>query len=157
MVSLQLAMKLTFTTIKRLLVYLGFEIILIQKRIEIMEKSNRFTKNTKDAKEKPVMPGYEKRKVTIDIFKYIGTISLGLIVYINSKGSSSSAELNSSVYAFFISILFSIVTIFILLAYIEDMTEIHGKLTHKIFTTSTILSLLSFLFGLTTLFIKTIN
>ncbi len=100
-----------------------------------------------------VIPGFEKRKVTIDLLKHLATLSLGAIALIGSflqsltKLTGASDFLGLIVLAYFLCILSSIISTLIILGNIENLIKIHGSIQHNILRVSYLLAILSFLGG----------
>ena len=100
-----------------------------------------------------VIPGFEKRKVTIDLLKHLATLSLGAIALIASflqaltKLEGAESLLVSIVGAFFLCIVTSIISALILLANIENVVKMHGSGIHILLRVSLSASVIGFLVG----------
>jgi len=99
------------------------------------------------------MPGYEKRKVAIDLFKHLTTLSLAAIAVIASffqrlMALEEAGKLISfSAASFFTCVVFAVIACLILLAHIESLPKIHGSALHNILRLSIFLSLCGFIVG----------
>jgi phage shock protein PspC (stress-responsive transcriptional regulator) len=100
---------------------------------------------------KNLMPGYEKRKITIDLFKHFSALSVGIIALTASflgnlsQLSNSNNTIIFAVVSFFLVIIFSSIALYILLANIEKI-EYHS-LSHYILRLSLFIVFLSFFSG----------
>jgi len=100
-----------------------------------------------------VIPGFEKRKVTIDLLKHLATLSLGAIALIASflqaltKLEGAAGLLVSIVGAFFLCIVASVISALILLGNIENAVKMHGTRTHILLRISLLASVVGFLVG----------
>nr|WP_136252943.1 hypothetical protein [Ningiella ruwaisensis] len=98
------------------------------------------------------MPGYEKRKLTIDLLKHFGTLSLACIALLASFYSHSGKSeivlsyLTNSVYAFFICVCGALVGNIFLLANIENVVNMRS-LSRNIIRLSIYTVVISFFFG----------
>jgi hypothetical protein len=102
---------------------------------------------------KSKMPGFEKRKVAIDLYKHLTTLSLAAIAVIASflqrliELKDAQGLVALSAISFFSSVIFAVITCVILLANLEDLPEIHGTAIHNFFRFSAVISLTGFLLG----------
>jgi phosphotransferase system glucose/maltose/N-acetylglucosamine-specific IIC component len=100
-----------------------------------------------------VIPGYEKRKVAIDMFKHLATLSIACIAFLASFYSQMKEQpeyqvlLGQSVGAFFICVVCTIITCFILLANLENIVKTTGTFRHRILQLSMLGAVVSFLYG----------
>lgn len=98
------------------------------------------------------MPGYEKRKITIDLLKHFSALSVGIIAltasFLNNLSLLANAKENIifAVLCFFVVIIFSSIASYILLANIQKV-EYHS-LSHKILLWSLLITILSFFSGI---------
>jgi hypothetical protein len=106
---------------------------------------------------KPNMPGHEKRKVTIDLLKHIGTVSIALIVYMNYFKTSSAVSLVPSILSSFVCLITSIISAFILLAKIDDFPDFLGTKTYNFLRLLLIVCIATFIFSVTYLVYATLK
>jgi len=101
------------------------------------------------------IPGYEKRKVTIDIFKHLATISLAIIAFTITILKQTNLIENSAnillftVISLFIVIIFSVLAIFILLMNLETLKPFSKS--HFILRLSIFITIISFFIGISSL------
>lgn len=102
---------------------------------------------------KDVMPGYEKRKVTLDLFKHMGTLSLAAIAVLVSflpslqKLENGKEILESAVVSFGICLIATIITCVILLANLESLPEPENRKSQWLFRFSALASMAFFAWG----------
>ncbi|PFG56338.1 hypothetical protein ATG66_2668 [Vibrio sp. ES.051] len=100
-----------------------------------------------------IIPGYEKRKVSIDMLKHLATLSVACIAFIASFYSQMKQLpdyqefLVHSVSAFFFCVVCTIIACFILLANLENIVKIAGTLQHQLLRLSILGAVGSFLYG----------
>lgn len=96
------------------------------------------------------MPGFEKRKVSIDLLKHLATLSAAFVAVLAasleylSKISTTSILIEIGVMSFLVCVISSIIAILILLANIENLVVIAGTKRHAILRITTGLAILSF-------------
>ncbi|MGB7401157.1 MAG: hypothetical protein WA916_01145 [Arcobacter sp.] len=102
---------------------------------------------------KQAMPGYEKRKVAIDFFKHIATLSVACIAVIISflpqlqQLEESKGIPTFAVICFLLSVISVIFSVSITLANIESLPKKHGTGLHKFHRLNSFISILGFLSG----------
>jgi hypothetical protein len=100
---------------------------------------------------KAAMPGYEKRKVLIDLLKHFSTLSIGVLAlsaaFIGniSKLANSSEVITFAVVSFFIVIISSSIAKYILVANIETMP--YGSFSHYLLRWCIIFTFIGFFTG----------
>ncbi|MGB5917965.1 hypothetical protein [Arcobacter sp.] len=98
------------------------------------------------------IPGYEKRKITIDLFKHFSALSVGIIALTASflanltQLSNSSSTIVFAIVSFFLVIIFSSIALYILLANIEKIE--YYSLSHFILRLSIFIVFLAFFSGI---------
>jgi len=97
------------------------------------------------------MPGYEKRKITIDLLKHFSALSVGIIALTASflgNFSHLTHSKNSIVFAvisFFLVIIFASIALYILLANIQKIE--YRSFSHKLLSFSLLIVILGFFSG----------
>ena len=100
---------------------------------------------------KHVMPGYEKRKVTIDLYKHFSTVSLGVLALSAaflgnlSELAGGTQPLIVAVVSFFAVIVCSSICKFILVANIEELP--FGSFAHILLTWCSLFTFAGFFVG----------
>ena len=106
---------------------------------------------------KHIMPGYEKRKITIELYKHIATLSVAciavIVTFLPQLKELSHAQdiLLLAVLSFLLCVVGTVISSLILIANIESLPEIHGSRTHNILRVSSLFSILGFLVGVSSL------
>ena len=99
------------------------------------------------------MPGYEKRKVAIDLFKHLGALSVAAIAVLVSflpslqKLEHGKDLLESAVVSFGICLISSIIACLLLLANIENLPDVRHKTPGYVLRLSTFSAILFFSWG----------
>ncbi len=103
------------------------------------------------------IPGYEKRKVTIDLFKHLSTLSVACIAVIVTflpklkMLEQSKILLLTAVISFLLSVICTVFSSFILLSNIESLPEIFGSKLHNFLRVCTFTIYFGFLIGVISL------
>lgn len=106
---------------------------------------------------KHVIPGYEKRKIAVDLYKHLATLSVAciavIVTFLPQLKELSNAQniLLLAVLSFLLCVVCTVISSLILLANIESMVEIHGSRTHYILRFSSFFVILGFLVGVISL------
>jgi hypothetical protein len=105
---------------------------------------------------KPSMPGHEKRKVTIDLLKHVGTVSIALIVYMHYANDKSPVSLTPGVVSSFMTLISSTISAFIVLMNIDDFDSFLRTKTHYLLRFLFLINFLTFLFSVSFLVYVTV-
>ena len=98
------------------------------------------------------MPGYEKRKITIDLLKHFSALSVGIIALTASFLGNLSQLSNSkdsvifAIISFFLVIIFASLASYILLANIQKIE--YRSFSHNLLRCSLLIVFLSFFSGI---------
>ncbi|MFC1535361.1 hypothetical protein ACFL7M_18590, partial [Thermodesulfobacteriota bacterium] len=96
---------------------------------------------------------YEKRKITIDLFKHLATLSVAciavIVTFLPQLKTLTQAKtlLLVSVICFLLSVICTVFSTIITLANIEDLPKIHGSGLHSFHRLCSLIIILGFLIG----------
>ena len=102
---------------------------------------------------KSKLPGYEKRKIAIDLLKHFATLAVACIAVVVTflpqlnELEQSKTLLLVAVVSFLISVICTVISSIILLANIESLPKIFGSRLHNLLRVSTFSVIAGFLIG----------